>query len=41
MIERLKVDKAVEGDEIPGEMWNFGRKRMINFEWEICNRVNR
>lgn len=39
VVRRLKEGKAVDVDEIPGEMWRYGWEEVEKRLWELCNRV--
>lgn len=38
-VRRLKDGKAVEEDEIPGEVWKYEGERLTECLWKLCDRV--
>jgi len=39
VINKLRLNKAVDLDGIPNEVWRYGREEIRKWAWEICNRV--
>ncbi|XP_046145496.1 trichohyalin-like [Osmia bicornis bicornis] len=39
VVAKLKDGKATGGDEIPNEVWRYGGEEVLDWAWEVCNRV--
>ncbi|XP_029054555.2 eukaryotic translation initiation factor 3 subunit A-like [Osmia bicornis bicornis] len=38
-IAKMKDGKATGGDGIPNEVWKYGGEEVLDWAWEICNRI--
>jgi len=39
IIRKMKNGKAAELDDLPGEVWKYGGKEMMEWIWSFCNKV--
>lgn len=36
---RIRDGKAMELDDIPGEVWKYGGEEIVKWMWRFCNRI--